>query len=222
MSTMATIESMTYTDKSGSEKKYGESMIGKFRYLIYIVNYWAEKKMNYTNPLSGTLFEIDVDKVDTLEYALIPRSLSPRNEIDLIRVTEDPYGTGESFALYLMNATGCRLNEICGLNYSLVNGLRRYPNVHYIMVMQSTEVDSDSLKSSAKTWNACRKIPIPQKVFEAIEKRKQAVKKIIDDNGLICDVEQLPIINRGELRVENINRRCKSRKAFVDDVIKKA
>ena len=135
---------------------------------------------------------------------LIPRSIIPSEEIEIIREfmsmdweTED----GRKIGIAMQFFTGTRNNEVCGLNYGDIRG-DMYTNRswHSVLITRSSKLKSSETKLGGKTRNAIRVIPLFEFVFGKLMKRKTHIKELIDSHQISLpeganSIDDLPIAN---------------------------
>ena len=132
----------------------------------------------------------------------LKKSFSIEEEISFLRWMRNlkpERATGQNVGLVIMYLMGLRENELCGLNYGVLETLHKYPDVSVLSVVQTTKINSAELKAGGKTSNAPRILPICIWLELFLNKRKAHIQKQIQDGELklpdgVSDVNQLPIV----------------------------
>ena len=198
-------------------KDYSESQMNHFKYLIYVVFYYAAISGYCKDILWGSQFSLtkEREEIEIISKTQIKKSLSIKNEKSLIEIVmESPLEEGKVIAVLLMFALGVRDAEACGLDFGDIYELPNYKNCYVAEIKQTTIPHTCILQSSGKTWNSGRRIPIPLKVVNFIQERKEAVKGFIEKNNLSIDINRLPIAFDDSLFLDeaNIEKRLSANK----------
>ena len=209
-------------DSKGMKTEYSESAMNHFKYLIYLVFYYASLAGYCHDFLWGTKFEINVEReaLAVRSKTLIKKSLSIEQEKKLVSIImESPKENGRLIALLLMFVLGLRDGEACGLDFGDIYELPYYKGCYVAVIKQSTIPDTNKLQSSGKTWNTGRRIPIPKKIVDFLLERKAIVERIVKDNALEMDINRLPVAADCDLYhdLPDIGKRLKA-----DDVTEEA
>ena len=182
------------------DKPYSESTLQKFMYLIFVIVETAAKDGICENVLWGTRFAVALDdsnEKDVIsEKTRIKKSLSVAQDKAVFKALLSDYmQRGEYMGLLLMYALGLRDNEACGSNFGDIRQFQNYPDCDVIYVYETTERGSNTLKSSGKTHNADRIIPVPKLVVNFISKRRA---ELISRGIATEEVDNLPIACVGD------------------------
>ena len=132
----------------------------------------------------------------------------------------DPDEDGAIVALMLMWGLGLRNGEACGLNYCDIKPIEGHPDCFAAWIYKTTKIESNELQSGGKTYNTGRIVPVPEKVFSFLAKRKEIVRKLAVSQGNSKEtIDELPICNAGWLDYDSDSYliRCKA-----DDVTRAA
>ena len=186
---------------------YAESTIMHYRYLLWIVYragfehglypdniFWDE----IIDPL-GNPEEYEKHRASALTR--IRKSLSIEEDLKIMHwfLSLDPAtASGPEVALACMYFSGCRNNEACGANFSAFHTLHSHPEAAVFDMVSTTVIGSNKVKSSGKTGNAPRTLPIPTAFYQFIQKRRLHIEKQIESGVLALpkgtpSVDQLPI-----------------------------
>ena len=177
---------------------YADSTIQRYRYLIGIVVDVAANNGLCDNVLWGSCFNLKEDpSSDDLEKERVKlkKSLTPEEDLDVAtHLLSDPMQRGENMGLLLMYALGLRNNEACGVDFGDIKPLTIAPHVKCLWVYKSTTIGSNIVKTSGKTGNADRVIPIPDYLESFINERRDQLLKIITfPCGNYNSIDELPI-----------------------------
>lgn len=187
-----------------------QSTLEKFRYLMEAVISAAARNclcMNFFQERDGALAVGGAHNRNFYRLGRTPKSLSVEEDVKLARyLSEHAEMEGEAAGLRLMHATGVRDNEACGANFEDVHAFVEYPGHFYLIVSQTTEIGSDTLKINGKTYNSPRKIPLANSLYEALMEIKKERLMLASANGYTGDGGDLPIA----CKKENPVRRCKT------------
>ena len=126
---------------------------------------------------------------------------------------DDPSEEGARVALLFMWGLGLRNAEACALNYGDIKEIEGHPSCFVAWIYKTTKIKSNELQSGGKTYNAGRVVPVPEKITGFINKRKDVLKKIINNKGMTgTDIEKLPICNNEYLEygLNDYSERCKA------------
>lgn len=184
------------------KKKYCETRIKHFIYLIHLVFERATKKGYCEDFLWGTRFaERKTEEELFLELRKISKkSLSVEEEKKLLKkIMVDPMEDGKLLTLLLMFALGLRDAEACGLDYGHIHELPRHPGCYIAIIMQTTTDKRNEVKTGGKTDNSARKVLIPSLVRDFLLKRKEIIIKQIEENNLKIDINRFPVCFLGSL-----------------------
>lgn len=176
---------------------YADSTIRHFRHLIEVVVLAASRNNLCDSVLWGSSFILSSDDENGIAYKKqvnLKKSLTVAQEIIVFNyLMTDPEQRGEEMGLLFMYALGLRNNEACGINFEDIKPMQLHPDCQVLWVYKTTEIGSDTLKSSGKTKNADRIIPIPDKLAEFLMRRRKFVEDWIAQNSPLLNVDKLPI-----------------------------
>ena len=210
-------------ERNGYKRHYADTTIHHFQNLIYLVVFQSSVYGLCENVLWGTTFVIDLpDEQEELESRVrIKKSLSIDQEKRLYQeLFSDPDEDGAIVALMLMWGLGLRNGEACGLNYCDIKPIEGHPDCFAAWIYKTTKIESNELQSGGKTYNTGRIVPVPEKVFSFLAKRKEIVRKLAVSQGNSKEtIDELPICNAGWLDYDSDSYliRCKA-----DDVTRAA
>ncbi|MBR2549263.1 MAG: site-specific integrase [Clostridiales bacterium] len=210
-------------ERNGYKRHYADTTIHHFQNLIYLVVFQSSVYGLCENVLWGTTFVIDLpDEQEELESRVrIKKSLSIDQEKRLYQeLFSDPDEDGAIVALMLMWGLGLRNGEACGLNYCDIKPIEGHPDCFAAWIYKTTKIESNELQSGGKTYNTGRIVPVPEKVFFFLAKRKEIVRKLAVSQGNSKEtIDELPICNAGWLDYDSDSYliRCKA-----DDVTRAA
>lgn len=186
---------------------YAERTVMHYRFLLWIVYragfecglypdniYWDELIDPLDNPE-----EFEKHRVAALTR--IRKSLSFKEDLMMMHwfLSLDPVTTpGPDVALAFMYFTGCRNNEACGADFGAFYALHSHPETAVFDMLKTTVVGSNQVKSSGKSGNAPRTLPVHPLLFKFIQKRRVWIEKQVVEGKLplpkgIHSVGQLPI-----------------------------
>lgn len=124
----------------------------------------------------------------------VQKSISLSTEIKIIEdLLSDYTADGEIIGFLLVVTCGLRLNESAAVNWGNIVELKYHPDEYKLLVFESTMINSTEVKSSGKTPNANRAVPLFDRVVYFLLKRKEFIASAIKERGLDIDINQLPI-----------------------------
>lgn len=123
------------------------------------------------------------------------KSLSIAQERKVIAyLRKSIYQDGVLAGLLLMFALGLRNNEACGVNFGYIREFQEYPGHYYIIIPQTTDLGSNTLKILGKTKNSGRKVPLPKLLVKLLlELWDYRIQKACEEDALESS-EDLPIV----------------------------
>ena len=198
---------------NGVRRPYSEATMHHFENLIYYVVFYASQYGLCENVLWGTQFELESlsEEEEKEEKVLLKKSLTIKQERNLAEeLLGDIEEEGEKIALLLMWGLGLRNGEACGLNYGDIKPLRNHDDCYVAWIYKSTQIKSRELQSGGKTINTGRIIPVPEALLDFLNKRKYVIERMILENEISINIDELPICNNGRLTKTNIDKRCRS------------
>ena len=189
--------------KNGKQCYYAESTIRNFQFLIYIVVFHAAVFQLCDDVLWGTDFVLRKEKPDdsetddiTEEKIVLKKSLTVKQEKDLFQaLTEDIRMDGAAVGLLLMFGLGLRNAEACGLNYGDIKPLRNHKDCNVAWIYKSTMIGTNELQAGGKTINSGRIIPVPERIYRFLYRRKMCILRILQDHPDIKQKEEYDINN---------------------------
>lgn len=199
--------------KNGIRYFYADSTIRHYEQLIYYVVFYASQAHYCDNVLWGTKYmiaDVEVEKKEDVSVKL-KKSLTVKQEKKLAQFFFEGYRLrGQHIGILLMYALGLRNGEACGLNYGDIRPLPEHPDCLCAWIYKSTIHSTTRLQSSGKTWNTGRLVPIPQKLLEVINARRNELEEYLKSNNIgDALVDQLPIVCKGGF--DNYNKRCSAK-----------
>ena len=178
---------------------YADATIQHFRYIIGKVEAVAAKNKGFENVLWGSLYSEESFESETAQAGSrvrLQKSLTIRQEKILIdQLMTDEKQRGQEMGLLLMFALGLRNGEACGANYGDILPMPGHPDTLALWVYKSTKAGTNILDSSGKTPNADRIIPLPDRLIEFLEKRREFLNEQISFpiSETIQSIDNLPI-----------------------------
>ena len=196
------------------KKQYSEASIRHFQILIEAVVSAAVKNgICKKDVLWGSSFKLPVE--DSTEQEIkkrikLKRSFTIDQEWNLNReLFTDIKQEGEKMGLLLMFALGLRNGEACAIDFGAVRPMRMHPECKALWIYKSTVSGTNIEKSSGKTGNADRIIPVPKLLEEFILARRRYIKEqMASESPEEVNIDSFPIACTGqEFRV-----RCSARR----------
>lgn len=181
----------------GKRVKYADSTVQQMRNIIADIESAAANYGECEDVLADTYF-----KLDTKEYTdtvLLTKKSIPYNTASTMinslmsRVNAD----GEDIGFLLVVACGLRINECTAVNFGNILEMKYHPGNYKLRVFESTQRNSKQLKTSGKTQNADRYVPLYDRVADFVLKRKEYVADCLKNSGIDADIDGLPIACRG-------------------------
>ena len=203
-------------EDNGIRYPYAEATIKKFERLIYYVVFQAAQCGYCDNVLWGSRFELEMPSIkDEIEdRTVLKKSLTPAQEKAILSQLLDYRQEGSKFALLFMFGDGFRNAEACGTNFGDVKSLIAHQECKVMWIYKTTQIDSNKLQSSGKTFNTGRIVPLPELIVDLIDKRRQYVSDCLEKLGVDgIDIDTLPICSvASEFRnnAEDFLTRCKA------------
>lgn len=195
---------MQYAQRN-SGQRYAANTLQHYRYLIRVVLKAAAAHDVCPDILWGTLFSIvseeKAEATKIKEFVRLRKSLTVQEERRIVeKLFTDPMQSGQNMGLALMFALGLRNGEACGVNFGAIREMESHPDHHCLWIYQSTGYSSNELHAGGKTANTPRILPIPQKLYSLLEKRRQFLETSLFDSGMYLDdiwgpqsVDDLPV-----------------------------
>lgn len=175
------------SSKEGVFVPYADSTLQHFRHLIEVVVVVAADHELCNNVLWGsrfTLSETESQSNAVKEYVKLKKSLTIAEEKRLAKVIfSNPEQRGQYMGLLLMFALGLRNNEACGLNFGDFKPMKDSSQCYLAWIYKTTVRDTNEVKSSGKTKNADRVIPLPEILMEFLLERKKYVEEELEKMG---------------------------------------
>lgn len=191
---------------------YSDSTIQHYRYLIWIVYRAGFQNGLYEDNIFWDEIEDsddqDKDAIASHNIEVMTRlrkSFSIDEELQIIEWFQSlspETATGEQIGLLIMFFEGFRNNEACGTNFSAVHCLSKYSTIPVIEMLQTTRIDSNTVKSGGKTRNAPRVLPLFLALYIFIMKRRMYLDELVHSGVLhlpenVNDVNDLPLVCKG-------------------------
>lgn len=188
----------------------------RHRHLVLDPIEWYFKEYeNDSNPMWGAFFKFD-DKGLGIEVALrrVQRSFTD-NEVFLL--AKELLGSpitmpGENFGIAICEYVGARINEAAGVSFRDIIQLTEHQNEYVLRIgALTTQIHSNLLKTSGKTYNAPRLVPIMDVFARKLLARMEYLNDAINfpcsyKNITYNSVLDLPIACYGQ----DYLRRCSS------------
>lgn len=217
---MKVLDGIEQTGKKNAER-YEQETLDKYRHIIVTLIKVASQKENFQNVFD---FAVESDgaeetmqtRIEQMQRIwLTPKSLTVVQEQKIGKYIQEAIRQqrGEAIALLLMFAFGLRNAEACGVNFGNIFEMKEYPGHYYLMIPQTTQIHSNVLKPSGKTYNTARSIPIPSSLLGVFRQLQEDRLEKLRHDGKDKDVDDLPIAYRRG----NIYVRCSA-----DDVYEAA
>ena len=153
--------------KRGTHEPYKENSIQKFRVIIYRIVSAAAGYGYCQNVLSETIFclsekEAEELRSDRARIFVTKKSVTPKQEAHLYdKLLSDPRCVdGRTAAAVITAGCGARLNEAAGARFGSIKELPGHTGTYCLYVVETTELGSSEVKSSGKTANAVRPLPL--------------------------------------------------------------
>ena len=137
---------------------------------------------------------LDKNKSEPRKKIKIPKCFSILQEQLIAKyLVKIFYSTGSAVGLLLQFALGLRNNEACGVNFGYIREYENYPGHYYLIVPQTTDLNSSTVKILGKTKNSGRKVPLSKPMATLLRKlfdRRTYTAKAMGYDGVL---EDLPI-----------------------------
>lgn len=194
-----------YAQRSGGQG-YMETTLQHYRHLIRVVLKTAAEHEVCPDILWGTLFSIaseeKAEATKIKEFVRLRKSLTVQEERRIVeRLFDDPMQSGQKMGLALMFSLGLRNGEACGVNFGAVREMESHPDCHCLWIYQSTGYSSNELRVGGKTANMPRILPIPQKLYDLLEARRQLLETMLFNGHIFLDevlgqrsMDDLPVV----------------------------
>lgn len=137
---------------------------------------------------------LDKNKSEPREKTKIPKCFSILQEQLIVKyLLKVFFSSGSVAGLLLQFALGLRNNEACGVNFGYIREYKNYPGHYYLIVPQTTDLGSSTVKILGKTKNSGRKVPLSKPMailFRKLFDRRSYSAKAMGYAGMM---EDLPI-----------------------------
>lgn len=196
-----------YTDNKTVKHSYSEDTIRTFhsnlrslyKYLVFI---GATKQSLFWGTKERINREWKEEDRFIHENVRLQKSLRPLAEKSIFEaVMRDPEQDGEYFGVALMFGLGLRNSEACGARFSDIVKMSGQTDFYALRVTNT--VSKKQLRLGGKTKNTFRYVPIPDKLKEFLDKRKEfilgsaAYVEYCAENAEF-DIDSLTIACRGD------------------------
>ena len=142
---------------------------------------------------------VEKKSVSTKDRTRTPKSLSILQEQLIIKyLMKIIFTIGAAAGLLLQFALGLRNNEACGVNFGYIREYESHPGHYYLIVPQTTDLGSNTVKILGKTKNSGRKVPLSKPLAMLLRKLfelRANIAKASDYDGVL---EDLPIVCKGK------------------------
>lgn len=134
------------------------------------------------------------------DQAKIKKSLSVKQEMLVVKyLMRNIYEQNPYSGLLLMLSEGVRNNEATGVNFGYIREFEDHPGHYYLIVPQTTDLGSNTLKILGKTANSGRKVPLPKLVAKILLRLWDIRAKEAYALGYTGNIDDLPIVcKKGE------------------------
>lgn len=194
---MASIKRKGKASYKGIFVPFKQSTLDKDWYLMEAVVATAAKNClceNCFQEEDGATAGRSIDPKNMYRLRRTPKSLSVTDDVKLAyHLINHAEKEGDAAGLLLMYAAGVRNNEACGANFDDIRELKEFPGHYYLLVVDTTEIDSNVLKFHGKNNNSYRRIPIPHFVYLFFMKIKKERVELASSNGYTGNGGDLPI-----------------------------
>lgn len=182
------------------QEPYSQSTLEKLEFLIRAVVTVAVRH-GLSAGFSSKEEKEKAGKAQQTRRKLVPKSLTPALEkAALAYIRKNMFGDGSVAALLLMFSLGLRNAEGCGVNFSHIRQMKSHPENSYLLVPQTTQIDSNESQIGGKSKNAGRAIPIPNPVAAWLRELYEQRKTALQAEGLPEEaLAELPIACKGSL-----------------------
>lgn len=114
---------------------------------------------------------LDKNKTEQREKIKIPKCFSILQEQLIVKyLVKILYSVGSAVGLLLQFALGLRNNEACGVNFGYIREFENHPGHYYLIVPQTTDLGSNTVKILGKTNNSGRKVPLSKPMAILLQK----------------------------------------------------
>ena len=172
---------------------YKESTLQIVRRLMYSVVSVAAKHGECDNVLWESSLNPDVATDNAAEkatQAMLSKSLTIPQELAVANaLLSNPLQSGQHMGLMLMYSLGLRNAEACAVDFSDIKPMQTHPECMVAWIYKTTGYDTNATRLGGKTQNADRIIPLPDKVADLIQARRQHLER-----HLGISVENYPIV----------------------------
>lgn len=191
----------------GEQRYYSDSTLNTFRNMIYRVIYYSSVMGYCNNIFWGTYYELDLPSSQEAinEHIYLKKSLEVDQDKRMFKeLFKSEELSGEEVGLSLMYSLGLRNAEAAGLNYGDIIPLQGHKDIHVARIYKTTIPFTNKLQSSGKTLNSGRIIPVPNILFNMLQKRKKYIIEFYLAQGKEINIDDLPIACRDM----NYEERC--------------
>lgn len=205
---------------------YSDSTIQLIRNIIARTMLGASKHGLCNDIFRDSYFLLSKDDMQKASNSIlfVQKSISIPAEISIIEdLLSDCTVSGETVGFLLVIACGLRLNESAAVNFGNIIELKYHPGEYKLLVYESVNINSNTLKTSGKTSNADRAIPLYDRVAQFLRDRRAYIAAALEAEGSDIDVDTLPIACVGNSYAKRCTTRQiadKARELFVRHGVK--
>ncbi len=193
------------------KNNYNQSTIdSRIRHLIFDpINKYAEDPRNpYRDFFWGSYSKFgrfNKDNPDKILFRKIRKTLTIKEEIKAFRflLTDPETKIGQLIGLAIMFFTAIRENEACGLNWGDLFEMRKHKGHYYLLIHETSMINSSDLKAWTKTRNGQRKVPLVKVLYDFLIRRRQYVFDRLLESGMDEKtaeeaMQTMPIVCQGD------------------------
>lgn len=202
--------------KRGEFQPYKDGTLQLMRNIIARIFQGAAQYDLCDDLFRDSYFLLDAKTVEKAanEVLLVQKSVPLAQEITMIEdLLSDHTADGETVGFLLVLACGLRINESAAANFGNIVRMKYHPENYKLLVFESVMENSNMVKTSGKTPNADRAVPLYDRVAEFLLKRREYIASLMKQQGIEVDVDALPIACVGKRFSERCTTKLISDKA---------
>lgn len=189
------------SSSKGKYSAYGDSTIQRFRNIIARIIQGCSDMRLCDNIFEDSYFLLSPEEYNEVIHSIsmIMKSLPVEIEIKMIDYLLSDYkADGETVGFLLVVSCGLRIIESTAVLFGNIMPLLYHNDCSVIMIYEDGVALTSSLKSSGKSKNADREIPLFDRVREFLAKRKEYIANELRKKGIEADIDKLPIACSGK------------------------